>query len=178
MPVVYAVKCLPTGFAYVGCTAGKLNKRMREHRCLLNAGEHKVTLLQQDWDRLGEEAFTIVALEQLPEPSNVVDKRVRELYWMQHFSVTGKLYNQYQVSFQPIPEAIEKGVAASAAIGHQKTPEARARQSEVCARTLQLPEVKAKKSKSLREKWRSTDPIDVEWQEKVKENLRRGREGT
>lgn len=177
MPVVYALKC-SNGWAYVGCTAGKLSKRMREHRCILRAGEHKVGLLQKDWDELGEQAFSILALESMPETSSVVDKRVRELYWMQHFSVKGKLYNQHQVSFQPVPEAIAKGIAASAESGHRKTPEARQRQSEVCERTLQLPEVKAKKSKSLREKWRSTDPVDVEWQEKVKENLRRGREGT
>lgn len=176
MPVVYALKC-SNGWGYVGCTAGKLNKRMREHRCLLNSGDHKVTKLQEDWDTLGAEAFSMVGLEELPRESTVVDKRIRELYWMQHFSTKGKLYNQYQVSFQPVPEAIERGVAASALSGHRQTPEARARQSEVCSRTLQRPEVKTKKSMSLREKWRSTDPVDVEWQEKVKENLRRGREG-
>jgi hypothetical protein len=67
--------------------------------------------MQVDWDRDGEEAFTILELEALPENASVVDKRVREIYWMQHYQNT--LYNAHQVSFAPTKEAMRKGVAAA-----------------------------------------------------------------
>lgn len=123
MAVVYAIRNKLNGFVYVGCTAGNLNKRMREHRCLLNGWKHTATKLQTDWTLHGETAFEIVALETLPKDASVVTKRVRELYWMQHYSTT--LYNAFQISFAPTPEAIAKGVvAAHREPGNRWTPEA------------------------------------------------------
>jgi group I intron endonuclease len=129
MPLIYAILNKSNGYAYVGCTKGKLNKRMREHRCLLNQGKHLATLMQQDWDRDGEEGFTLVELEKLPENASVVDKRVRELYWMQRYQNT--LYNAHQVSFAPTPEAIRKGVAnAHNEAGNRWTDEVNRKRSE------------------------------------------------
>lgn len=122
MAVVYGIRNKLTGFVYVGCTAGKLAKRMREHRCLLNNWKHTATLLQTDWHKYGEAEFEIVTLETLPKDATVVTKRVRELYWMQHYSTT--LYNAFQNSFAPTPEAIAKGVAASRLLPRIQTAEA------------------------------------------------------
>lgn len=123
MAVVYGIRNKLTGFVYVGCTAGKLAKRMREHRCLLNGWKHTATLLQTDWHKYGEAEFEIVTLETLPQDATVVTKRVRELYWMQHYSTS--LYNAFQNSFAPTPEAIAKGVeAARTATGNRWTTEA------------------------------------------------------
>ena len=108
MPYVYAIKHKASGYIYVGCTKGKLAKRMREHRCLLNQGRHSCPLMQVDWNRDGEDGFEMTPLESLPEDANVVLKRVRELYWMQVHAE--KLYNQHQTSFAPQPWAIAKGV--------------------------------------------------------------------
>jgi group I intron endonuclease len=123
MAVVYGIRNKLNGFVYVGCTAGKLAKRMREHRSLLNGWKHTATQLQTDWHKHGESAFEIVTLEMLPEGASVVTKRVRELYWMQHFSTA--LYNAHQTSFAPTKEAIAKGVEASrTVIGNRWTKEA------------------------------------------------------
>ena len=123
MAVVYGIRNKLTGFVYVGCTAGKLAKRMREHRCLLNNWKHTATLLQTDWHKYGEAEFEIVTLETLPQEATVVTKRVRELYWMQFYSTS--LYNAFQNSFAPTPEAIAKGVAnAHKERGNRWTPEA------------------------------------------------------
>ena len=123
MPYVYAIKHKASGYIYVGCTKGKLAKRMREHRCLLNQGRHSCPLMQVDWNRDGEDGFEITPLESLPEDANVVLKRVRELYWMQVHAE--KLYNQHQTSFAPQPWAIAKGVAAAAELrrGTKNSPE-------------------------------------------------------
>ena len=114
MPCIYALRNKVTDFAYIGCTKGKINKRMREHRCLLNSGKHLSTKLQEDWGKGAESDFEIIKLEELSENATVVDKRERELYWMQVYKE--KLYNLYQVSFQPIPSAIKKGIEASKSV--------------------------------------------------------------
>ena len=111
MVAIYALRCKANGFAYVGCTKGKIGKRMREHRCLLNAGAHKASLLQVDWLTFGPEAFEIVVLQALPEGATIEHKRRAELDWMASFKAAGKLYNAHLVSFSPTPEAKAKGVA-------------------------------------------------------------------
>lgn len=108
MATVYGLRHKVSGFIYIGCTASNVNKRMREHRCILNAGKHSSGKLQDDWLRDGDECFELVILEKLPDDSNVVTKRARELYWMQVNSE--KLYNAFQNSFSPTKEAREKGV--------------------------------------------------------------------
>lgn len=129
MPMIYAIVNKSSGFAYIGCTGGKLNKRMREHRCLLNQGKHQAVLLQKDWNEVGEAGFDVVELERLSEDSSVIDKRVRELYWMQTYQ--DRLYNAHQVSFSPTKEAIAKGVAnAHKHAGNRWTDEANRKRSE------------------------------------------------
>lgn len=129
MPMIYAIEHKSSGYAYIGCTAGKLNKRMREHRCLLNNGKHLAIKMQADWDEVGEEGFKVIELEQLAEDASVVDKRVRELYWMQVYQ--GRLYNEHQVSFAPTKAAIRKGVAnAHKEPGNRWTDEVNRKRSE------------------------------------------------
>lgn len=112
MVKIYGIKHRTTGYVYVGCTAANLNKRMREHRCILKAGKHSSSLLQAHWDADGEEAFEMIVLEQLPDDCTVVAKRVAEIYWMQKHQ--DNLYNAHQNSFAPTSEAIRKGVEAGA----------------------------------------------------------------
>jgi group I intron endonuclease len=129
MPTIYAIFNKSNGFAYIGCTKGNLAKRMREHRCLLNQGAHSSTRMQQDWKHDGESCFSIVGLEKLPDDASVLDKRVRELYWMQKHQ--DHLYNAFQVSFAPTPEAIAKGVAnAHLKPGNRWTEEVNRKRSE------------------------------------------------
>lgn len=124
MVSIYALKCLANEFAYVGCTKGKLGKRMREHRCLLNKGSHSASALQQDWRRYGEGSFALVELERLPDGAAVEDRRAAELRWMDRFRQLGRLYNAHGNSFAPTPEAIRKGVAASRLLPRVQSPAA------------------------------------------------------
>ena len=97
MPMVYGIQNKQTGFVYIGCTAGTLAKRMREHKCLLNNGIHTALGMQQDWNSFGEDEFEIIALEEFPVTASVLEKRVWELYWMQVYQ--DKLYNAHPVQF-------------------------------------------------------------------------------
>lgn len=114
MVTVYGLEDVSTGAAYVGCTAGKIGKRMREHRSLLKAGKHSSKRLQEAWnDHAGE--FQMKVLETMPAEVSVIEKRERELSWMKHYSHQGLLLNENEVSFQPTPEAIRRGRLATVA---------------------------------------------------------------
>lgn len=107
MVQIYAFTNTQTRKAYIGCTAGKLAKRAREHKCLLRAGRHTCKALQAAWNATPD-SFEIVLLEAAP-----TDRREAELRWMDAYGAN--LLNEHKVSFAPIPEAIQKGVAARAA---------------------------------------------------------------
>lgn len=125
MVQIYAIKCLVNGYAYVGCTKGKMTKRMREHRCLLRSNSHKCTKLQSDWNIYGEKGFAIEELERLANDSSLGARRACELKWMHIYEDRALLYNLYIVSYRPTDEAIKKGVAnAHNERGNRWTPEA------------------------------------------------------
>lgn len=123
MATIYELKCLITNYSYIGCTDGKLGKRMREHRCLLNSGKHKCTKLQYDWEKYGKNSFCIQVLEDLPD-ANLIEKREAELRWMKVYEGLSLLYNLYVISFRPDEEARKKGVSnAHKSKGKRWTPE-------------------------------------------------------
>jgi group I intron endonuclease len=126
---IYGIRNLITGNVYVGCTAAKLNKRMREHKCTLNANKHSSKMFQAEWLEYGQDKFEMMVFEELKDDSSVVDKRVAELYWMQKNQ--GNLYNAYQNSFAPTQEARIKGVASRAnqLRGSTQTPESNLKRS-------------------------------------------------
>jgi len=114
MVTIYGLEDASTGAAYIGCTAGKPGKRMREHRSLLKAGKHSSTKLQEAWnDHAGQ--FQMRVLETMPAEVSVIEKRERELSWMKHYRVQGLLLNENEVSFQPTPYAIARGRLATKA---------------------------------------------------------------
>lgn len=115
MVQIYAFENIVSGLAYIGCTKGKLNKRAREHRCLLRAGRHTDRNLQREWNSCGGQGFEMRLLEEVG-----VDVRVEaELRWMKAFKVAGSLLNQHEISFRPPPGAAAKAVAARAANGYR-----------------------------------------------------------
>ena len=66
MVTIYALTCTTNGKAYIGCTAGKIAKRFREHRCMLNLGTHSEPDLLADWRLYGQAMFcmeTVMELE-------------------------------------------------------------------------------------------------------------------
>ncbi len=122
MPVIYALRCVTTGEAYIGCTAGKLGKRAREHRCLLKAGKHGSKRLQQRWDEVGQSGFRMEVVESLPNDADVIQKRERELHWLRTLAAEGKLLNEHIISFQPPTGA--HGLAAAARVRNGYRPSA------------------------------------------------------
>jgi len=125
MAVIYGLVNVATRMTYVGCTAGKLAKRFREHRCLLNNNKHSEPILQKDWTNYGSNAFSMEVLEQLPEAPVTAQKREAELRWMAKLEAEGLLYNTSKLSFQPSPEATRKGIEASRTAGRPVSPEGR-----------------------------------------------------
>jgi group I intron endonuclease len=124
MAVIYALEHKDSGKAYVGSTAAKLNKRMREHRCLLRNHKHTSNLLQADWDKYGEDAFGIRILEDLGDDVQFEVKKSAEQRWIDEFEAKGLIYNAYTVAFSMPIETTRKGVeAARRSTGLRWTPE-------------------------------------------------------
>lgn len=123
MVIVYAIVCKETNHAYVGATAGKLNKRFREHRCLAKSGKHTSPKVSDEWAKYGDDSFHSVVLELLEFPT-LIEKREAELKWLKHYDELGLLLNASLISFAPTPEAIRKGIEAARHIPKIQTLEA------------------------------------------------------
>ncbi len=124
MVTVYVLKCKENGKVYVGCTANKLSKRLREHRCLLRANKHSEPDLQADWNCFGEACFVMEAWQTL-DAQSVDEKRKAELTAMQWFADLGLLYNRNRTAFAPTKEARAAGQPkATATEGRKRSPEA------------------------------------------------------
>jgi hypothetical protein len=122
MVTIYGLECVATGQMYVGCTAGKIGKRMREHRCLLKSGKHSPQL-QKVWEQHAA-TFQMRPLEILPDDVRVIEKRERELSWMRHYRALGLLLNEQEISFQPPPGHAKKAAITKYVInGYRPSPE-------------------------------------------------------
>ena len=122
MVTIYGLEDASTGAAYIGCTAGRPGKRMREHRSLLKAGKHSSKRLQEAWnDHAGQ--FQMKVFETMPAEVSVIEKRERELSWMKHYRVQGLLLNDNELSFRPPPDAPAKAAAARVANGYRPSAE-------------------------------------------------------
>ena len=122
MVTVYGLECSVTGAAYVGCTKGKIGKRMREHRSLLKAGKHTSKGLQQAWNDYAA-FFQIKVLETMPDDVTVIEKRERELSWMKHYRSQGLLLNENEISFQPPKGHAMKAAQTRSANGNKHITE-------------------------------------------------------
>lgn len=130
MVTIYALKCRPNGKCYVGSTKGKISKRVREHRCLLNSGKHSTAALLEDWRKYGEREFSFFELEIFVFDHSLETRREAELKWMDYFAKDGLLYNEHRISMRPSDEAIRKGVANAHNLpGNRWTPEANEKRS-------------------------------------------------
>lgn len=59
---IYAIRHRESGRAYIGSTVNH-DKRLKEHRRLLRLGKHHSPLLQNCWNKYGEDAFEFLILE-------------------------------------------------------------------------------------------------------------------
>lgn len=124
MVKVYAVTCLKTGRAYIGITAGKLAKRLREHRCMAKSGTHHSVKMVEEWSRKNDSDFIISTIEVLRDGATLTEKREAEGRWLKIYEARGKLLNASNVSFRPREVDIAKGIeAARGSIGNRWSPE-------------------------------------------------------
>lgn len=127
MITIYAIDCEVPFFGsrfYVGSTKGKLNKRMREHRCLLRQGAHQCRLMQEHWTKYGQDTLHPIELEIFLFDESLENRRSAELKWMDVYAKDGTLLNEHRISMRPTDEAIRKGVAnAHLSPGNRWTPE-------------------------------------------------------
>lgn len=122
MVTIYKLEDGLTGAAYIGCTAGRIGKRMREHRCLLKAGKHSSVRLQAAWNDHADK-FQIKPVEVLPGDVSVIVKRERELFWMKEYRSRGLLLNENEISFSLPPGAQAKAARARVANGYRPSAE-------------------------------------------------------
>ena len=122
MVTIYGLEDATNGSAYVGCTSGRIGKRMREHRCLLKAGKHNSRRLQEAWNDHADK-FQMKVLETLAEDVSVIEKRERELFWMKRYRELGLLLNENELSFRPPPDAPAKAAKVRVANGYKPSAE-------------------------------------------------------
>ena len=124
MAIVYALTITSYVGTYIGCTRGKLSKRLREHRCLLNAGKHTCGGLQFLYD-LRPNNLVITALAECGD--DLASRRAAELAAME---AAGSALLNEKHSFRPSEEARRKGVEASRHVeGRKRSPEANLKRS-------------------------------------------------
>lgn len=156
---VYGIFNSLNDWVYIGSTRNGLRKRWREQMCLLRMGRHTSTEMLKDFEACGkaEENFIIRVLEELPAGCTVVDKRVSELFWMQKYQ--GRLYNAYQIAYEPLPTASAKGrevanrTAVQRMVDQHKDPELKARRIS----GLTSSENRASRAARMKELWK--DPV-------------------
>lgn len=129
MVTIYALTCLANGKAYIGCTAGKIAKRFREHRCLLVNRQHNERLLQEDWNLHGPDMFRMETVMELEDDASTHTKRAMETFAMQRYKAAGLLYNRNEASFMPTREAIMKSAAMSVNRGRIQSEEEKLKRS-------------------------------------------------
>lgn len=85
---VYAIIC-SDGRHYVGSSSG-LQGRWLNHQSALRRGDHNNIHLQAAWDELGESAFMLFVLEEVPDDVDLVS---REQVWMDRLDTKSRGFN-------------------------------------------------------------------------------------
>jgi len=129
MVTIYALTCIASGKAYIGCTAGKPAKRFREHRCKLNLGTHSEPDLLADWKLHGQAMFRMETVMELEDDVSLHTKRAMEQFVMQRYKALGMLYNRNEASFMPTREAIMKSASMGVNRGRVHSAESNLKRS-------------------------------------------------
>ena len=87
---IYFIRNKITGIGYVGQTANNFGDRRDSNFAKLRHGKHDNVLLQEDWDKYGEDNYEFVVLEELESPMNIDE---REKFWIAKMKEDGKSFN-------------------------------------------------------------------------------------
>jgi group I intron endonuclease len=88
---IYAIRCIVNGKVYIGRTQN-LEQRIRQHWLDLKRGfkgNMRDPSFQNDFDRYGEESFTVHILEEHVPPDAAND---REAFWISEYRATNSAY--------------------------------------------------------------------------------------
>lgn len=164
---IYKIICIANKKIYVG-SAINLRKRKRDHWYYLRQNKHHNPILQNAWNKYGEQVFTFEVLEQvLP-----ISLTAREQYWFNKLKPFGrKGFNVLHEAGSNLgskhsPEAIEK--TRQAHLGKTISPEQRERLRQVNLGKKHTPESRERTSRALFGKKKSPEHS---------ENIRRGKLG-
>lgn len=136
---VYTIVCLHTQDLYIGSAAVSFRKRWHIHLSDLRKGKHHNSRLQRSWNKYGEDAFEF---------------RVAELCKPEFCIAQEQVYLDYYRSTRP-GRVLNLHPIAGSSKGSKRTPEQRARQSEI---TKNLPQsVRDKMRASLKGQKRSEE---------------------
>ena len=127
---VYTIWCTSTQDVYVGSAAGSFRRRWHIHLSDLRKGKHHNSRLQRLWNKYGEDTFEF---------------RVAELCKPEFCIAQEQVYLDYYRSTRP-GKVLNLHPIAGSSKGSKRTPEQRARQSEI---TKNLPQ-------SVRDKMRAS----------------------
>ena len=85
---VYAIKNNENGMCYIGQTIN-IKKRWMQHKADLRSNRHDSRLLQGAWNKYGEDSFSFIVLEYLPERFLCV----AEQWWIKYLDAKEHGYN-------------------------------------------------------------------------------------
>lgn len=92
-PGYYIIVCAPNARAYIGATAN-IDRRLSQHRTMLETGKHSIAELQADWDRYGATAFLFERLYSVESTQDGLDSMIEgEISLMDALDSTFYLYN-------------------------------------------------------------------------------------
>lgn len=112
---VYVIRCSGNGGLYVGSASLGIKRRWSIHKSDLRKGNHHNDRMQRAWNKYGEDTFSLTVAEVCLPQHCVAQEQVYIDYYRQQ--VGDRMFNLHPV--------------AGSARGHKRTPEQRARQSEI-----------------------------------------------
>lgn len=112
---VYVIRCSGNGGLYVGSASLGVKRRWHIHKSDLKKRKHHNSRMQRAWDKYGEESFTITVAEVCLPQHCVAQEQVYMDYYRQQ--VGERMFNLHPT--------------AGNARGSKRTPEQRARLSEI-----------------------------------------------
>jgi group I intron endonuclease len=86
---IYLIRNLINNRIYIGLSKNVI-KRLTQHRSNLKCNRHKNPHLQSSYNKYGYENFEFKLIESCKEE----DLTTKEVYWLEYYSKTSKVYNQ------------------------------------------------------------------------------------
>lgn len=110
-PGIYMIRCLVNDKTYVGSTTTSFESRWKRHLCDLRGNRHDNILLQRAWNKYGEDVFTLLVLEKMPNATRLEIFKA-EQWWFDNVKTHD--YNDGGYNIEIVPNGGMTGRTASA----------------------------------------------------------------